>query len=364
MLAKKNSPKRSTRSQPKVRLPNPGGREIAGIRRRLLRWYDLQRRDLPWRKSTDPYRIWISEVMLQQTRVQAVIPYYENFLRQIPDVKKLATVSNRNLLAYWSGLGYYSRARNLQKAARIIVREHDGRFPRDFDAALKLPGVGIYTASAVLSIAYGSPIPVLDGNVARVLARLYAVTEDPKSAQGNKQFLQLAAGLISSRRPGDFNQAMMDLGATVCLPQLPDCRRCPIQQHCWAYQRNEVSRYPLPRRKSNSVLRRYIAALARDQAGNVLLVRRSNEDKWLGGFWELPMWETSESAPLPGLSLQNRLGIVRHSITKNRLEVTVFRASVRRSRYNALWRWHPTGKLGKLPITTITQKALRLVSGS
>ncbi|MBI2819108.1 MAG: A/G-specific adenine glycosylase [Acidobacteria bacterium] len=338
--------------------------DSAYFRRRLLRWYNLDRRDLPWRKTADPYRIWISEVMLQQTRVQAVIPYYENFLRHFPDVKKLARASETELLSCWSGLGYYSRARNLQRAARVMVREHGGRFPRNFHEVLRLPGIGRYTASAVLCLAYGVPLPVLDGNVCRVLSRLYAVAADPKTASGNQQLLELASGLMSSQRPGDFNQAMMELGATVCLPQQPKCGQCPVRRNCLAYSRGTVKEYPLARCKGKPVQRQYVAALAQDQSGRILLVRRPNKDKWLGGFWELPMWEPSESAPPPGLALEQRLGIVQHSITDNRLEIAIFCASVRGRRHRAQWRWIPTDEFGKFPITTITRKALALVKVS
>ena len=345
------------------RLPQAVSRsgDIASIRRRLLRWYGLRRRDLPWRKTSDPYRIWISEVMLQQTRVQAVVPYYEEFLRRFPDVKRLARASERELLACWSGLGYYSRARNLQQAAQRIVAEHGGRFPGAIEAALELPGVGVYTASAVLSIAHGHPLPVVDGNVARVLARLYTVNADLKTAKGKRELLQLAAGLLSRRRPGDFNQAMMELGATICLPLQPDCAHCPIQSHCRAYRRKEVSRYPRLRRKSKPVLRRFVAALAQDKAGRVLLVQRPSNDKWLGGFWELPMWESPEGAPLPGLALEKRLGTVRHCITKNRLEVAVYGARFRERRHSAKWRWLPVDDFGNFPVSTIARKALALL---
>jgi len=330
------------------------------IRRRLLRWYDLHRRDLPWRKTSDPYCIWVSEVMLQQTRVQAAIPYYENFLRYFPDVETLAAAPEDELLARWSGLGYYSRARNLQKAARVILEQHGSKFPADFEAALALPGIGRYTASAVLSIAYKLPLPVLDGNVARVLSRLYAVAADLKSAGGDKRLRQLADKLISMRRPGDFNQAMMELGATICLPHQPQCQQCPIRGSCLAYVREEVKNYPPLSRKSKPVLRRYIAALIQDKAGRVLLVRRSAQAKWLGGFWELPMWEPAEKAAPRWLAVKQRLGTVRHSITDNRLEVAVFLASLRPRRLFADGRWIAATEFRDFPITTITRKALAL----
>jgi A/G-specific adenine glycosylase len=334
--------------------------EAAAIRRQLLLWYEGQRRDLPWRQTSDPYRIWTSEVMLQQTRVQAVVPYYKKFVLQFPNVRQLAKAPERTLLACWSGLGYYSRARNLQKAARRMVAEHGGQFPRNLAAALALPGVGEYTAAAVLSIAYGEPLPVVDGNVVRVLARLYGVRADPKTAGGKRLFQRLAGGLITSRRPGDFNQAMMELGATVCLPQQPQCNRCPVRRNCVAYRRSEVERYPFARRKLKPVLQRYTAAVVKDRAGRLLLVPRPNEEKWLAGFWELPMWEPGRSAPPLGLSLEQRLGTVRHSITDNRLVISVFGASVGALGSSPKRRWIAKEDFENIPITTITRKALVL----
>ena len=306
--------------------------------------------------------------MLQQTRVQAVIPFYERFLRLFPDVQALAAAAEQRLLACWSGLGYYSRARNLQKAAQVIVSEHGGRFPNDLQAALRLPGIGPYTAPAVLSIAYGLPLPVLDGNVARVLARLYALPDDPQTAEGKRKRLNLAAALVSRRRPGDCNQALMELGATVCLPKRPRCPECPLRSHCLAFGRNQMERYPVPRLKTRPVTRRFTAALALDPAGRVLLVRRERAAKWMGGFWELPMWEENSRKGSPvhremesrdGIRLGSLLGRVRHTITTNKLHVAVCAAKVDRRLVAPRERWVSMRHIDRLPITTITRKALR-----
>jgi A/G-specific adenine glycosylase len=332
------------------------------VRRKLLRWYDRHRRDLPWRRAADPYRIWISEVMLQQTRVQAVIPYFRKFLQHFPNVKKLAAAPEQELLASWSGLGYYSRARNLQKAAQMIVEEHSGEFPRDLAAALRLPGIGRYTAAAVLSIAYGAPLAVLDGNVARVLARLCAVHADLKSTAGYRKLSSLAAGLLAPRRPGDFNQAMMELGATVCLPQQPRCDACPLAIDCVALRRNEVRRYPPLRPKKKPALRRYVAALIRDRAGRMLIVERPGSDGWMKGFWELPMWEPARESAPEWLESGRRLGSVRHSITTNRLEVAVFEASLCAGRPPRSYRWIDASEMDGQPLTTVTRKAFRMAN--
>ena len=355
--------------------------QAKSIRNALLRWYDPHRRQLPWRNTSDPYRIWISEVMLQQTRAQAVIPYYEKFLERFPDVKTLATADEPSLLACWSGLGYYSRARNLRQAAQAIVREHGGCFPRDPQAALALPGVGDYTSRAVLSIAYQIPLPVLDGNVARVLSRLYACGADPRSKPGKKKLLQLADTLLSRKRPGDFNQALMELGATVCVPRQPRCPACPLRSHCWAYLRNQVERYPPSRAKSPPKLRRFRAALILDERERCLLARRPPKANWMGGFWELPLWELNSqeansrhrdnreyrsnrenrSNRKEGIILGDLLGDVRHSITSNRIEVAVYEGRLARPPMARRERWVRLDQIEQIPITTITRKALALL---
>ncbi len=343
------------------------------IRQKLLKWYDLHKRSLPWRKTRDPYRIWVSEIMLQQTRVQAVVPFYERFVRLFPDVQALAAADEQGLLACWSGLGYYSRARNLQKAARVIVREYGGSFPIDSQAALRLPGVGEYTAAAVLSIAYGVPLPVLDGNVARVLARLYALPDDPQTARGKQIRRRWADALLSRRRPGDCNQAFMELGATLCLPRQPRCQQCPLRNHCLAFRRNQVERYPAVRQKSKPVTRRFTTVLVFDEAGRVLLVRRARTAKWMGGFWELPMWEGNSrkgsshhrnlqrnKEPHNGIRMGKLLGRVQHTITSNRLHVAVYSAQMDRRVAAPRERWVSLRHIDRLPVTTITRKALQL----
>jgi len=347
----------------------PVNSQAIALRRTLLRWYDHHRRELPWRNSRDPYRIWVSEVMLQQTRVQAVIPYYEKFLRLFPDMEALAAAPERALLACWSGLGYYSRARNLRQAAREIMREWDGQFPREYSAARRLPGVGDYTARAVLSIAYEVPLAVLDGNVARVLSRVYALEEDPRSHRGKQKFLERADVLLARRRPGDFNQAMMELGATVCLPAEPRCEVCPLRRYCLAYTRDQVEQFPRPRRAAKPKVRRCLAVVVRDAAGRCLLIRRPRSAKRMGGFWELPMWDEdgfdgpalgSHRIAPDGIVLEELLGRVRHSITSNQLEINVHAGRYQRPILPPRARWILPRHMARLPVTTITRKALSL----
>jgi A/G-specific adenine glycosylase len=351
-----------------------GSNRAVLFRRKLLRWYDRQHRDLPWRRARDPYRIWLSEVMLQQTRVPAAIPYYERFLEHFPDVGYLAKASEDEVLALWSGLGYYARARNLQRAAQVILEKYSGQFPRELKEARALPGVGRYTAAAVLSIAYQVPLPVLDGNVARVLSRLYAHPYDARKAKDQTRMLERGYQLLSKRRPGDFNQAMMELGATVCLPREPRCPMCPMRRGCLAHLRGEVEDYPPRREKNRVVVRQFVAAIVPDGSGKYLMVRRSGRARWMPGFWELPMWETATPQnsfsemrrhAAKGVVLDRYLGKLRHTITENRLEVAVCLGSMLNGNKLPGARWiDPTHVGRRCAITTITRKALSRLGAS
>ena len=254
---------------------------------RLLAWYDERKRDLPWRRTPiDPYRVWISEIMLQQTRVDTVIGYYERFLARFPTVNALANARLDDVLALWSGLGYYARARNLHRAAQRIRDEHAGRFPDDANAVRALPGIGDYTAGAVLSIAFGRREALVDGNVIRVLARVRALAGNPKESRLKNACWDLARALVPAERPGDFNQALMELGATVCTPRSPRCGECPISRACSAREQGRAEEIPATPPKAKRPHRRVdCAVIARGD--RVLLVRRPDEGL-LGGLWELP----------------------------------------------------------------------------
>ena len=254
-----------------ISLPAPSRFPV--LRRRLLAWFHARKRALPWRATRDPYRIWISEVMLQQTRVAAVLPYYERFLKLFPNVRALARAREDEVLEAWAGLGYYSRARNLQRAARQIVRNHAGRFPRRREDALELPGVGRYTAAAVLSIAYGAPLAVLDGNVARVLARLAAVRGDLRQPKRWRQLEDAAQRLLVPRAAGAWNQALMELGATVCTPRAPACPECPLECFCRARALGVQEKLPEKRVKRPPENVRLAAAVLLDPLRRTLLVR-------------------------------------------------------------------------------------------
>jgi A/G-specific adenine glycosylase len=317
-------------------------------------WYEREHRDLPWRATGDPYRILVSEVMLQQTRAQAVIPYYQRFLDRFPDVQTLAAAREADVLAAWSGLGYYSRARNLQRAALAIAAQ--GGFPRDHEAIRELPGVGPYTAAAVASIAFGAPHAVVDGNVLRVISRLRDDPADIQSARTRARFQEIVNGLLDRRHPGQFNQALMELGATVCLPRVPLCSACPVAQFCRA--RETGRQRELPIKSSKPPARRIALTVAVvEKNGSVLLRRRAASEALMGGFWELPAPED-----LPGWSPGETLGSFRHTITHHHYTIAVLTGTIPNVPKGFLWR--RTRLLTRIPLSTIARKALQLVTAN
>ncbi len=310
--------------------------DLPGLRRALLSWYDENRRDLPWRKTRDPYRIWISEIMLQQTRVAAVIVRYEQFLRRFPSVEKLAAARVSSVLAEWSGLGYYRRARNLHMAAKVIAR--CGEFPQNAESWRALPGIGRYTAAAIASIGFDEPVAVVDGNVERVLRRWLG------SLLSKSESWALAQELLDQQRPGDFNQAVMELGATVCIPVQPRCADCPLQKVCRTRGHGESGRSK-PRQQRREI----IHVLVR-RADSILLVRRSPTQSLMPGMWELPR------ASMPGSS-DELLFSVRHSITVTDYRVHV----VSRKKAVSQGKWVGLARLNGCALTGLTKKILRKV---
>lgn len=280
----------------------------------LLRWYRRVRRDLPWRRDADPYRVWISEIMLQQTTVAAVVPFYERFLRRFPTVAALAAAPEEDVLKHWAGLGYYARARNLRRAAQEIIARHGGVFPSDYDAVLALPGIGRYTAGAVGSIAFGRPWPLVDGNVARVFSRLFALKGRAKDPAFLKSLWPRAEALVYAAAPGDWNQALMELGATVCTPDSPSCGACPLAARCAAFAQGLQDRLPLPEKPREPVPVRW-DCLWIEEKGRVLLWKRGENDRLLKNLWGLP--ESGRVPARPG----RRLAAATHSITHHALTV-------------------------------------------
>lgn len=260
---------------------------LAEIPAPLLDWYGKNARALPWRENAEPYRVWVSEIMLQQTRVEAVIPYYLRFMDALPTIEVLAGVDEARLMKLWEGLGYYSRARNLQKAARQIMAEHDGRFPSDYAEIRALPGIGPYTAGAIASISFGLPTPAVDGNVLRVLARLTGSARDIADPAVKEEFAALLRGIYPAGRCGDFTQSLMELGATVCLPKAaPRCEACPLSPFCRAYLDGTQAALPVKAKKAPRV--RALKTVFLLRCGDKLALLRRATDGLLGGLWEFP----------------------------------------------------------------------------
>lgn len=273
------------------------------IIRKLLDWYDREQRVFSFRGTKDPYRVWLSEIMLQQTRTETVEPYYERFLDQFPDVFSLAAAQEEQVLKAWQGLGYYTRARNLHKTARIIVQEHNGRFPDDARGLGKLPGIGPYAAAAIASIAYDEPVPAMDGNLNRVISRLYHFTHEITAPDAARTLRSLGQGLMPSVRAGDMNQALMDLGATICLPGTPDCGRCPLQTECLARSQGDPAALPLIKAKKPPV-QVPVAVVLLVCGDKALLVRR--REALLRGMYVFPLKE-GDDRPEAALALAQRV---------------------------------------------------------
>ena len=358
------------------------GRELTRFRKQLLDWFRQFQRDLPWRKTRDPYRIWISEIMLQQTRVAAVIPYYERFLERFPDVGTLAEAPEEEVLRLWSGLGYYSRARNLQKAAQQIVNKHGGRFPASLKDVMALPGIGQYTAAAILSIAFDAQLAVLDGNVARVLARLGAVRGDLRQSKKWQTLQTTAEKYLERGSPGEWNQAMMELGAMVCTPRSPQCLLCPVAGFCRARKLGDPESYPEKRSKRSTVEITLAAAVFSDAGRRALLLpppRRTQKKPaaddvatLVSGMWHFPTVSIRHNPPSELRSYICRLlrinhelpelepvGKVRHSVTYRKIEVLPFRITLEKIPQFEGAKGISLDDLSTLPVSNLTRKIAR-----
>ncbi len=338
----------------------------------LLDWYVNRRRDLPWRRSSDPYHIWLSEVMLQQTRVETVLPYFERFLARFPRLEILAAASEDDVLALWSGLGYYRRARSLREGARIVVERHGGEFPRDYREALDLPGIGPYTAAAILSIAYGIPHPVVDGNVERVVTRMHRIADNPKKTSTRRQIETVLREWIPVDRPSDFNQGMMELGATVCTPTSPRCEDCPVIEHCAGHRERDAPSYPwMPARRKPVPVELEVGVL-RD--GDRFLLERASGMSFLEGLWLFPLVEKAPTGTDVADSLSKKLGVavragerletVRHSITYRRITIhpRVLDADSVDLGGKSEFRWALLDDLGRdIPVSSICLKIAALI---
>lgn len=338
------------------------GKNISLFRRALLRWYDRNRRDLPWRKTRDPYRIWISEIMLQQTRVAAVLEHYRIFLERFPNIEVLASASEDAVLAAWSGLGYYRRARMLHRCAMELVQTHSGKFPQSAEALQELPGIGRYTAAAIASIAFDEPVAVVDGNVERVLQRISGVNLTMP------QTWEQAQSLLAKTRPGDSNQSMMELGATVCLPREPRCGDCPVCKWCVTQGEIPLAKPSSPQQKmqiwcsidrrdgKNHEMNNRKTNGKNDDTAKIRLVQRPKRISLMAGMWELPQ----SSEPPRSLPDSARWRSFRHSITVTNYTVHVLRNTpLLATPPAAKGKWIAIGRIPQLPITGLTRKILK-----
>ncbi len=351
-------------------------KDITSIQRRLLRWFGDHHRSLPWRQTTDPYRIWVSEVMLQQTQVKTVLSYYEKFLNRFPDLKSLASADLQRVLKTWEGLGYYARARNLHRAAGIVLEAHAGNIPTVWKDLKQLPGVGDYIAAAVLSIAFDQPYAVVDGNVKRVLARLLRIDAPVNYPPAYPIFRDAAGELLNTPCPGAHNQALMELGAVICRPRRPDCRQCPLQNHCLAFREAEVEKYP-QRKKSRPIPEFQIAVGVVLRDGRLLITQRS-PDGLLGGLWEFPggkarqkelpqttcIREIREETNLT-VSIDFHLTQVKHAYTHFKIKMDVFCCSYVKGQIKLKgpvdFRWIRLEDLDAYPIPKANHKFIPLL---
>jgi A/G-specific adenine glycosylase len=348
------------------------------LRQRLLAWYDRHARDLPWRRTNDPYAIWLSEIMLQQTQVETVKPYFERFMKALPTIEALARADEHEVLRLWEGLGYYRRARQLHRAAQIIVAEHDGRLPRDPEAVRQLPGIGRYTAGAILSIAFDAREPILEANTLRLLSRLLAYAGDPRSSEGQRLLWAMAAILLPRRNSGRFNQALMELGSGVCTARSPRCADCPVAVLCRANQQGRQQEIPLAKSKQPQQAVREAALVIRHR-GRVLLLRWPEGRRW-AGLWDFPRFPLAAEQPaaidrelvdnvcaLTGVTIApgRHVTTLTHGVTRFRITLECYEAKYVSGDKKAAavleTRWLRPAELEDYPLSSTGRKLANLV---
>lgn len=356
-----------------------GAESRTSFRRKLLAWYRKSPRDLPWRRTRDPFAIWVSEVMLQQTQVKTVVPYYRRFLETFPTIETLAAADEQQVLKLWEGLGYYRRARQLHAAAREIMGRFEGKFPRDYDVVRSLPGIGRYTAGAVLSFAWDQPHPILEANTIRLFSRLLAYREDPTRPAGQRVLWEVAAAVVPRRRPGcgEVNQALIELGSQICTPRDPNCGQCPVARWCAAYQQGLESEIPTVTRKLSYEARTEVAIVIRKN-GRVLLRECQPGERW-AGLWDFPRFEVS--APKPSLAgreaselleqqlgysvaLEKKLTTIKHGVTKYRITLHCFVAKPfgKAAAPSGALKWIRERELAEYPLSVTGRKISRLLA--
>jgi A/G-specific adenine glycosylase len=370
----------------------PHQRNISAIVKNLLRWYEQNARDLPWRRTRDPYAIWVSEIMLQQTQVKTVLPFWERWMRELPTIESTARANSQKIHKLWEGLGYYTRVRNLQKAARLILEKHNGKFPKQFEDILALPGIGCYTAGAISSIAFNQPTPILDGNVMRVLTRNFGIAENPRDKRTNQQLWQIAEELVlhaktkfsnSKLACSHLNQSLMELGALVCTPRNAQCTACPVKRLCVAFNEGRVAELPNLDKREKATARTFVAFVV--ERDGQFLVRQRPVGVVNAHLWEFPNVEIlnengDEKGRGPGngnasfARAARELGIefhnarlictVKHSITRYRMTLEAFGVQSKRMPRNSDGVWLPRTRLELLPFTSAHRRILAAVGTS
>ena len=366
------------------------------MRRRIRDWYKRRARSLPWRETGDPYFIWISEIMLQQTTVTTVIPYYEKFKKRFPVIQQLAAADEEEVLRYWEGLGYYSRARNIHKSAKQIVDSLNGEFPRDLAALLELPGIGRYTAGAIRSFAYDLPAPIVEANTLRLYSRLLAYSEDPRKSRGQKTLWAFAEHLLPTKNVGDFNQLLMDLGSLVCTPNEPNCEECPLNENCGAFRSGLQTTIPMLEKRPE--ITELVEASVAIECDGKYLLRRNPEGQWWAGLWDfirfplteiqtdLPKKSFKKGATIPGrfasaleehieqttgvadVSIDRFVSEIRHSVTRYRIRLQCFIASTQSNSIDASGnaagqetQWASPAEFDDIPLSMTGRKLAQLV---
>ena len=340
------------------------------FRRKIVSWYRKNGRDMPWRRTSNPYRIWVSEVMLQQTQVETVKPYYHQFLTQFPTVRRLADATEQEVLRQWEGLGYYRRARQLHAAAKVIVDEHQGRFPTSFDDVLALPGVGRYTAGAILSFATNRPFPIVEANTIRLYSRLLAFREDPTRSSGQKLLWAFAEALLPKKNPGELNQALIELGGCICKPRSPACFECPVASLCAARLKGRVDQIPVAKKKLKFEDVTEAAVVIRSR-GAVLIRKCQPGERW-AGLWDFPRFAIDETANDRATILTERVRsqtgntiavteqfkTIKHGVTRFRIRLLCYHAKLegRRSRIKSEQKWVKLKELGEYPLSVTGRK--------
>ena len=349
------------------------------FRRRLLAWYAMHARDLPWRRSSNPYRVWVSEVMLQQTQVETVKAYFQRFMKAFPTVKKLAAADEQEVLRLWEGLGYYRRARGLLASAQQIVAEHGGRFPRDVKTLQTLPGIGRYTAGAIVSIAYDERAPILEANTIRLFARLIGYREDPTKSAGQKVLWQTAEEVLPRKEIANFNQALMELGSLVCKPANPLCDECPVASLCVANETGTQASIPQPSKKVKFTDLSEAAVVVRKK-GKVLLRKCAKDERW-AGLWDFPRFALESEGPLfvhdeliakvqsqTGITIEpgGLLKTIKHGVTRYRITLDCYEANYASGKLklpaDKTLRWCAKKELSDLPLSSTGRKIAKLIA--